>query len=89
VIPIIEYSAVLALGFAVWLLGRLKPQILAPLGGFGGAIDASPKHPNSLDGGLVVAGLALLYGLKCARRRYRGDLSRFGNAMSVCYDKVC
>ena len=31
-IPIIEYSVVSVLGFAVWLLGRLKPQILAPLG---------------------------------------------------------
>ena len=31
-IPILEYSIVLALGFAVWLLGRIKPQILAPLG---------------------------------------------------------
>ncbi|BDS50670.1 DUF6186 family protein [Rhodoluna lacicola] len=31
-IPILEYLAVLALGFAFWLLGRVKPQILAPLG---------------------------------------------------------
>ena len=37
-IPILEYSAVLALGFAVWLLGRLKPQILAPLGGLVGRL---------------------------------------------------
>ncbi len=31
-IPIIEYAAVLGLGFAVWLFSRLKPHILAPLG---------------------------------------------------------
>lgn len=31
-IPIIEYSLVLALGFAAWLLESLKPHILAPLG---------------------------------------------------------
>ena len=31
-IPIIEYSLVIALGFVAWLLGRLNPQILAPLG---------------------------------------------------------
>ena len=31
-IPIIEYSAVIAIGFAVWLLGRLKPGLVAPLG---------------------------------------------------------
>lgn len=31
-IPIIEYTLVIAAGIAVWLVGRLKPQILAPLG---------------------------------------------------------
>ena len=32
-IPIIEYSVVIALGFAAWLLGRLRPDLIAPLGG--------------------------------------------------------
>jgi hypothetical protein len=31
-IPIIEYSLVIALGFAAWLIGRLNPKFLAPLG---------------------------------------------------------
>jgi hypothetical protein len=32
VIPVIEYAVVLALGFAVWLFGRLRPDVVAPLG---------------------------------------------------------
>jgi hypothetical protein len=32
VIPIIEYSVVILLGFGAWVLGRRKPEILAPLG---------------------------------------------------------
>ena len=31
-IPILEYAAVLVLGFAVWLFGRIKPHASAPLG---------------------------------------------------------
>lgn len=31
-IPIIEYAAVLALGFAAWLFARFKPHVMAPLG---------------------------------------------------------
>lgn len=31
-IPIIEYSAVIFLGFAAWLFGRRRPDIFAPLG---------------------------------------------------------
>lgn len=31
-IPIVEYTVVLALAFFAWLIGLLRPQILAPLG---------------------------------------------------------
>lgn len=31
-IPIIEYAAVLVLGFVAWIMGRLRPDVLAPLG---------------------------------------------------------
>jgi hypothetical protein len=31
-IPMIEYGLALAAGFAAWLLGRLRPLIIAPLG---------------------------------------------------------
>ena len=31
-IPILEYSIVICLGFVAWILGRLKPQVIAPLG---------------------------------------------------------
>lgn len=31
-IPIVEYSIVLLLGLGAWILGRIRPQILAPLG---------------------------------------------------------
>lgn len=32
-IPIIEYSVVILLGFGAWALGRVRPDLLAPLGG--------------------------------------------------------
>lgn len=32
-IPIIEYSVVILLGFAAWLLGRLRPGLVGSLGG--------------------------------------------------------
>lgn len=31
-IPIIEYSVVICLGLVAWIFGRLKPQVVAPLG---------------------------------------------------------
>ncbi|MEO0061118.1 MAG: hypothetical protein RL343_736 [Actinomycetota bacterium] len=31
-IPLIEYGLALAAGFLAWLLGRVKPQVIAPLG---------------------------------------------------------
>jgi hypothetical protein len=31
-IPMIEYGLALAAGFTAWLIGRLKPQFVAPLG---------------------------------------------------------
>ncbi|MFM6971207.1 MAG: DUF6186 family protein [Rhodoluna sp.] len=31
-IPIIEYSVVLALGLTAWIIGRIRPDIVAPLG---------------------------------------------------------
>lgn len=31
-IPEIEYLGVIAIGFAVWILGRLRPDWIAPLG---------------------------------------------------------
>ncbi len=31
-IPIIEYVAVIFVGFAVWLLGRLRPDLISPFG---------------------------------------------------------
>jgi hypothetical protein len=32
VIPILEYSIVICLGFVAWIVGRLRPQVIAPLG---------------------------------------------------------
>jgi hypothetical protein len=32
VIPIIEYVAVIILGLAAWIFGRIRPNLLAPLG---------------------------------------------------------
>lgn len=53
------------LGFGSWLCslaaGEPKTPHFGSFGGFGGQIDASPQHPPGLDGGLVVAGLALLH----------------------------
>lgn len=31
-IPILEYSIVICLGFVAWIVGRLRPQVIAPLG---------------------------------------------------------
>ncbi|MEN9955943.1 MAG: hypothetical protein RLY34_750 [Actinomycetota bacterium] len=31
-IPIIEYVAVIILGLAAWIFGRIRPNLLAPLG---------------------------------------------------------
>lgn len=31
-IPIIEYSIVLILGLVAWIIGRIRPDIVAPLG---------------------------------------------------------
>lgn len=31
-IPVIEYLAVILAGFAVWLLGRLRPDLISPFG---------------------------------------------------------
>lgn len=31
-IPVIEYLAVILVGFAVWLLGRLRPDKVSPFG---------------------------------------------------------
>ncbi|MEN9970317.1 MAG: hypothetical protein RLZZ229_525 [Actinomycetota bacterium] len=31
-IPVIEYLAVIVLGFCCWLLGRFRPDIISPFG---------------------------------------------------------
>ena len=31
-IPVIEYLVVILAGFAVWLLGRLRPDLISPFG---------------------------------------------------------
>lgn len=31
-IPILEYLAVIIIGVAIWLLGRMRPDLVAPLG---------------------------------------------------------
>ncbi|MFM2351623.1 MAG: hypothetical protein RL096_104 [Actinomycetota bacterium] len=31
-IPVIEYLAVILVGFAAWLLGRLRPDLISPFG---------------------------------------------------------
>lgn len=31
-IPLVEYSVVILLGFALWIFGRIRPHIIAPLG---------------------------------------------------------
>ncbi len=31
-IPVIEYLAVILAGFAAWLLGRLRPDLISPFG---------------------------------------------------------
>jgi hypothetical protein len=57
-IPVIEYLAVILAGFAAWLLGRLRPDLISN--------NAQPQYPHRSNCGVVVVGLALLYGLALA-----------------------
>ena len=43
-IPVIEYVAVILIGVAVWVIGRVRPDKMAP---FGDLIDRVMHHRNT------------------------------------------
>lgn len=43
-IPVIEYVAVIIIGVVIWVLGRIRPDVIAP---FGRLIDRIMHHRNT------------------------------------------